>query len=421
MHGRQQRIAGTNAERTKAYNRRVVLAYLLRHDRAGRAEIAKASRLSTQTVSNLITELASEGLVVSGGRRPSARGQPPVIYSVNPGGAVAFGFEVRPDALYMVQTDLAGRVLDAVQQPLTLCDPSQVLDRMAEMIAISSTASVQTRVLGVGLVMPGPFGVEGLSSAGETVLPLWDDIDVIARATARLGLPVVLEKDATAAAIAEGISGVAQGLTNFCFLYFGSGLGLGVIAGSQPLRGSFGNAGEIGHVVIRPGGLLCDCHNRGCLEQYVSRMALARHLAAQGWLPDDGPVGPDVVDRVATRLLSQADSGLLGWLEQAADALSQAVGLLENLFDPQTVILGGGLPDALLTALCARIDLPQGSVARHRGRTLPRVQRGASGRLTAAIGAAALVIHDAVTPRLDGPPTSAIGRLALPGDEAALI
>ncbi|PKQ04003.1 MAG: sugar kinase [Alphaproteobacteria bacterium HGW-Alphaproteobacteria-11] len=399
MIHRHAHIAGTNSERTKAHNRRVVLGYVQRGAGAGRAEIARACGLSTQTVSNLIGELETEGLVLAAGRRRAARGQPPVVYAFNPDGAAALGFEVRPDALVMVLSNLGGRILASRQVPLASAAPEAVFKLMAHLAAEAQRAAPGHRLIGAGLVIPGPFGVEGLSAAGATVLPGWSAEAAAAGAAEALGLPVLLEKDATAAAIAERMAGAAQGLDNFCYLYFGTGLGLGVIAQGLPQRGAFGNAGEVGHVVVRPGGLPCDCHNRGCLEQYASRMALLRHLASRGLLS-----GEDDPDAVALALLAAADAGLAEWLDDAASALSQAVGLLENLFDPQAVILGGALPDALLDDLVNRLDLPPGSVARRSARQLPRVLRGASGPTTAALGAAALVIHDTVTPRLDTAP-----------------
>lgn len=399
MTHRRFHIAGANSERTKAHNRRVVLGYVQRSAGAGRAEIAKSCGLSTQTVSNLIAELEGEGLVISGGRRRAARGQPPVVYSFNPDGAAALGFEVRPDALVMVMTNLGGTQLATRQVPLTSTTPATVFALMADLAREAQRGAPLRRIIGAGLVIPGPFGVEGLSAAGATVLPEWNQVDAAAGAAQALGMPVMLEKDATAAAIAERLAGVAHQLDSYCYLYFGTGLGLGVIAQRAPLRGAFGNAGEIGHVVVRPGGMPCDCHNRGCLEQYVSRMALLRYLAGRGLL-----AGGDAPDAVALMLLASGDAGLAGWLAEAAAALSQAVGLLENLFDPQAVILGGALPDAILDDLIGRLDLPPGSVARRAGRVLPRVLRGASGPTTAALGGAALVIHDTVTPRLDAAP-----------------
>jgi predicted NBD/HSP70 family sugar kinase len=396
-------IAGKNAERTKAHNRRVVLGHLQSGEGAGRAEIAKASGLSTQTVSNLMAELECEGLVHMTGRRRAARGQPPVVYAFNPAGAAALGFEVRPDALVMVLTDLGGRILATGQERLSDTAPKIVLARMAELAEQARIEAANPRLLGAGLVIPGPFGVEGLSAAGATFLPGWDAACAASMAEAALGMPVLLDKDATAAAVAEGMCGAAQGLRNYAFLYFGSGLGLGVVTQGHPLRGAFGNAGEVGHIVIHPGGLPCDCGNLGCLEQYVSRFSLQRHLIARGLLPANARG----TDALLSQLLAVGDAGLAEWVDTAAEALSRAIGLLENLFDPQTVVLGGALPDALLDTLIARLALPPGSVARRVGRSHPRVMRGTSGRLTAALGGAALVIHDTVTPRLDAHSTAA--------------
>lgn len=400
MQSRSLQIAGTNAERTKAHNRRVVLGYLQMKNGAGRAEIARSSGLSTQTVSNLIAELEQERLVVAAGRRRSARGQPPVLYTFNPAGGAALGFEVRPDALLMALTDLAGRLLWEVQRPLAASDPHTVFALMAGLTG-EALKRCSVPVLGAGLVLPGPFGVEGLSAAGATVLKGWDGLDAASlQAAEALDLPVIVEKDATAAAIGEAMRGAAQGLDTFCYLYFGAGLGLGVIAQGQPMRGAFGNAGEVGHVVVVPGGLPCDCGNFGCLEQYASRMALRRHLAARGLLAPDMPPGLGQTDAVAARLLDQRDATLDTWLSKAARLLSPVIGTLENLFDPEAIILGGALPDVLLNGLIECLDLPCGSVARRTGRARPRVLRGVSGRLTGALGGAALVIHDTVTPRL---------------------
>ena len=404
MAGRSIQIAGTNAERTRAHNRRVVLGYLQVKHGAGRAEIARSCGLSTQTVSNLIAELEQDRLVVAAGRRRSARGQPPVQYAFNPQGGAALGFAVRPDALLVALTDLAGALLWDAQRPLASSDPHSVVAVMTE-LSQAAAARSSAPVLGAGLVLPGPFGVEGLSMAGATVLSGWDGLDsASALAEAALGLPVIVEKDATAAAIGEVMRGSAKGLDSFCYLYFGAGIGLGVIAQGQPLRGAFGNAGEVGHVVVVPGGRPCDCGNLGCLEQYASRVALRRHLAARGLLAPDMPPGLGQTDTVALRLLAEGDPDLDAWMTEAARLLAPVIGTLENLFDPEAVVLGGALPDALLDGLIARLDLPQGSVSRRTGRTRPRVLRGVSGRMTGALGGAALVIHDTVTPRLDSAP-----------------
>jgi predicted NBD/HSP70 family sugar kinase len=208
-----------------------------------------------------------------------------------------------------------------------------------------------------------------------------------------LKMPVLVENDATAAAIAERVRGVGAGLDTFCFVYFGTGLGLGIVARGQVLRGAFGNAGEIGHIVVEPGGRSCDCGQSGCLEAYTSRLALRRMLAESG-------VKADSAAEIEA-LYEAGDPALTNWLESAAGPLSRAIAMLENLLDPQAVVLGGALPDAVLDDLIARLDLPAASVSNRPDRKRPRVLRGVSGRTTAALGAAALVIHDTITPNLD--------------------
>ena len=94
----------------------------------------------------------------------------------------------------------------------------------------------------------------------------------------------------------------------------------------------------------------------------------------------------------------------MAWLDRAAEPLSAAIEIIENIFDPQTVILGGAMPDNLLDRLIMGVDLPKRSVANRPDRALPRLTRGTSGRMTATLGAAALVINRAVTPSIAAVP-----------------
>lgn len=387
-------MVGSNAERSRSHNRRVVLDYVRANEPAGRAEIARHSGLSTQGVSNIIAELEADGLVQPVGRLRSGRGQPPVQYQFNPNGAFAMGFELRPDALLCAEVNFAGEVLRVDRMPMQRGTPDEALPAIAaaKAKAISQQGGEENRFLGAGVVMPGPFGVEGLSQAGATVLPGWADIDVAGVLAEQVNGPVLVENDATAAAIAEHMIGAARNFTSFCFLYFGTGLGLGLLLDGQVFRGALGNAGEVGHIVVERGGRDCACGNKGCLETYVSRQAARAHMRAAGKDITDG-------DSMA-RFLATRDPDFMKWLDIGAEHLGPVVGLLENLFDPEAVIFGGAMPDAVIDELIKRLELPIGSVARHRDRRNPRVIRGTSGRMTAALGAAALIIHQQVAPGL---------------------
>lgn len=389
-----RRIVGSNAERTRLHNRQVVLGHVREKQPIGRAEIARISGLSTQAVSNIIAELEEDGLLLEAGRQSGGRGLPVLQYRLNGDGAAALGIEVRPDAMFGALVNLEGETLFTTREALPDNSPptAAAVARKIRAEALAARLMTGQRILGAGVVMPGPFGNVGISGAGQSALQGWEETNSTALFEDVLDMPVIVENDATAAAVAERVRGVASGLRTFCFIYFGAGLGLGVVADGEVQRGAFGNAGEIGHVVMTPGGRQCACGNKGCLETYASRIAARAQLAKAGI---EVGSASDI-----ERLYQERNPELMAWLDVAAGPLSQAIGMIENLFDPETVILGGAMPDAVLDHLISVLTLPGGSVAVGPHRKTPRVLRGACGRLTAALGGAALVIHDTITPRI---------------------
>jgi len=248
------------------------------------------------------------------------------------------------------------------------------------------------KLLGIGVVMPGPFEIEGMSSVGPATLPGWagvDPVQLFAKATTQ---HVVVENDATAAVVGERLYGAGRQLGTFCYLYFGVGLGLGVIQDGRPVRGAFGNAGEIGHVGLTPRNGKGVYGPAGALERFVSVFALRERLAMAGIYTAN-------VDDIQ-KLHDDNNETLRDWIAMAADYLAPTVAMLENIFDPETVIFGGGLPNSVFDAVIAKLDPLPVSVATRRQRAMPRVLRGQTGQLTAALGAAALPLLDTVSPHL---------------------
>ncbi len=398
----RQRVAiGSNPERNRAHNRRVVLEVIRLHGHLGRTEIARRAQLTAQAVANIVEELLDEGLLVELGRMRSGRGQPPIQFAVNPNGPVTVGVEIAADHMVTVLLDLSGGLRAQSISPLERTDPDYIPGKVAEEIGKLRASAQDTRLLGVGVVMPGPFDIEGMSSVGPATLPGWTGADpakLIAKAT---GESVVLENDATAAAVGERLYGAGRQSGNFCYLYFGVGLGLGVIQDGRPLRGAFGNAGEIGHVGLVPRKGKTSYGAAGALERFVSVYALREQLALAGIYAAN-------VDDIQA-LHDDNNPHLMAWIDSAADYLAPTVGMLENIFDPETIIFGGGLPDSVLDAVIAALDPLPVSVATRRTRTAPRVLRGQTGQLTAALGAAALPLLDTVSPHLStatGPATA---------------
>ncbi len=383
---------GKNPNRSREHNRRVVLDLLRSHGRTGRRELAELTQLTPQAVTNIIDDLIAADLIVTAGRRRVAhgRGQPPHEYEINPAGAFTIGIELAVTQMVTTVVDLAGALLHKEVTAIEECGPDVLLPAIGDTV-VRLREDHPGRLMGLGLVMPGPFEIEGFSGVGPTTLPGWAGIEVAADLRDRLGVPVVVENDANAAAVGETLLGVGKEMADFCVVYFGTGIGLGLISEGRLVRGAFGNAGEIGHIVVTPGGRLCPCGQQGCLERYASLHSLRERLAAEG-----RTLSIEDLDTLSPA----GDPVLAAWLEEAAAHLSPMISILENVFDPQTVILTGGLPPACLDAIIERLSFGP-SVARRSDRAVPPVIRGQSGLLTAALGAAALPMHDAITPRLD--------------------
>ena len=216
---------------------------------------------------------------------------------------------------------------------------------------------------------------------------------IAARLKRLTGLAAIVENDATAAAIGERLHGVARRLDSFVYLFLGTGLGAGLFLNGQLYTGRARNAGEIGHMIVTPGGRPCVCGNRGCLERYVSLRAAYESLD----LPDPDHASPDLLED----LLARGDSRLEAWIAAAADPLRQAVNVLELTLDPETVVLGGFMPLSIIERLAAALDPLPLSVSTTSARSVPRVVVGAAGKDTSVLGAAALPVFSETNPQFD--------------------
>lgn len=393
------KLAGTNQELTRPFNRKVVLEAVRRHQPVSRAEVARLTGLTPPAVSKITAELTEAGLLRSVGRRRTGRGQPPLDLAVNPAGGFTLGMEVTPTALRGVLVDLKGDVRE--RGTIALHDPSPhaTIPVMAELARtlIDRSGVQHHRVLGLGVVRPGAVIPSEAAFADPTILPGWDGPDPIKALAQRVGMPVTLDNDATAAAIGEQRYGVADALTDYVYLFIGEGLGAGIIVGGRPIKGASAMAGEIGHLPVIPGGRPCYCGNRGCLERYVSRHALAEHLGLSS--------GRDL------SLLDPTAPEISAWLDEAVGPLRTAITIVENLLDPQAVLIGGHLPPAMVAALIDRLHPLPPSLAARPDRSGPRVRRATAGEDVSALGAASLPLFESLSPAA---PTAGDGLSARP-------
>ena len=380
-------LKGTNQEFGRPYNRRIVLETIRLAGPISRGEIAQRVGLTVQTVSTIIRELDQQGFVTGSREGPKGRGYPPTALAINREGGFAIGLQVTPLGVDAGLIDLAGDVILRRHRPMPAHDPDAAFTIFGELVAEMRGFRPEGRMLGIGLAMPGPIDVDSMSFVGPTTLEGWKGIPVRERLSALAGLPVFLGVDLAAAALGDRLYGAGRAFRDFYYLYFGVGLGGAMVHDGTVLRGANGNAGEIGHLPLVPNGDLCPCGNRGCLERYLSLEALGRRLRAT-----DPTIG---IEAAVTR----GSAALDAWIEEAAPLLRSAIVTIENLFDPETIVVGGLASDALLARLLQAAQPLPHSIAERAGRKAPRLTLSANGRDAVLRGAAALAVSGVLSPR----------------------
>jgi glucokinase len=237
-----------------------------------------------------------------------------------------------------------------------------IVSRLADALdAVADAAGVRERPSVVGIGSPGPLDTRRGIILRPANMPGWYGLAIVPRLSERLGVPVYLENDATAAALGEWRFGAGRGTGDLVYVTVSTGIGAGIVSGGRLVEGVGSNAGEIGHVTVEPDGLPCHCGLRGCLETVASGTAIAREGEARR---DQSPRlaalrGP--VDAAAVFAAArEGDPVAQDILDRVTDRLAWAFGLLINLFNPARLIVGGGVAvgngAALLEPVRARLS-----------------------------------------------------------------
>ena len=392
--------AGTNLGGASAHNRRVVIDALRLNGALSRAELARSTHLTPQAVSNIAQELQKAGLVEAGDAIRLARGQPAIPYALVPNGALAIGLHIDRHYARVVVVNLLGEALFREGCPLPPGGPPTgvpvVLDllRKAQAQIAAISADAPTRTVGLGMAMPGPFGVER-DQTDEWMMAAWQAYPLVETVAQATGLKVRLVNDATAAAIAEKLKGVAHGVSDLVFLFLGYGLGAGIVIDGDVFEGAYGNAGEVGEILMRLPGQGTTAISPTTIPTPVEHDASLASLARAR----DVPAGEQDMFDAIDAALATADPRLSRWTDVAAQQLRRTVQIVESLFDPQTVIIGGEAPIGLLTQLYGKMLPLLPSVSDRPERTHPRLVVGTADRWAVALGAGTEPISRAFDPR----------------------
>ena len=397
---------GTNLPAMGDFNQSVILDAIRRAPLGlSRVQLVRATGLSAQTISNICRRLLDGDLIREAGKESTGPGKPRTMLVVNPEGRYALGVHLDPTVMTFVMLDLTGAVVMRSRKPTpTVTNPTKIIDKIVRELAklIASSGVDRERIAGVGIAAPGPIDSLRGTVVDPPHLTGWHRVplrDALADAT---GLTAILDKDVTAAAIAEMWAGGTNGTGSFVFFYLGTGIGVGLVVDDQVVRGTSNNAGEIGHIVTDPNGPPCFCGFRGCIAVTCMPQAIVQEAEELGVL-DDSRVGNDTttVDARFTQLCEAADNGnaiAIEIIERSAVRLSRAVAVVTNVLDVDRVVFGGPFWSRLSEHYLRRI--PELLEELRAARRIHHITLSGSGvgEDVAAVGAACLVLDRTLAP-----------------------
>ena len=385
---------GTTQQSSAPYNRRIVLDVIRRQGSVSRREIVDMVSLSPQTVANITNDLQAIGLIVARRLRGAkSRGQPPIAFELNPEAGSSIGISLEPGHASAGLVNLVGEILERREVDVDTHDQGRVLASMLGLIRDLRRPARAGRLWGVGVALPGPLMKTEISFVGPTALEGWTDLSVLDALREQTRLQVFFSVDSAAAALGETLFGVARTLDSFFYMHFGVGLGGTLVVNRSAYRGANGNATEIGHIPIVPGGKACYCGNAGCLERYLSLHSLAEALGVTE-APDRNAV-------IVSQLERNSDPALLAWCRDAADRLRDAVCVIENILDPLTIVIGGSAPKLLVERLVALAQPLHHSVRGGVAAGSDRILLSERSEDSSILGAAVLPIYNLLSPRLE--------------------
>ncbi|HEX8275698.1 MAG TPA: ROK family protein [Longimicrobiaceae bacterium] len=331
-------------------NRQIVLNLVREHQPISRADLARRMGVARGSVTPLVKELLADGLIYEGSIAETSRGRKPTLLYVRTRDRLAVGIDVRFSRTSVILSDFGGREI-AVETFATPLDPAELTAELGRrVVRLVETHADAGECEGVGLVVPGMVDRRTAVVLNAPTLG-WRDVDLRAALTAAVGLPVFIDRDAAACAMAHMWLSQASGdgVDNFVYLTVSDGVGTSVVVNGEVLRGYRSTAGEFGHVPLSLDGPQCACGARGCLEAYASnRATLARYLgrdlsppAASAQLRGEGLEIPDLVARARS-----GDAAAAAALRDTGRYLGVGIANIINSISPARIVVGGEITAA---------------------------------------------------------------------------
>lgn len=338
---------------SRAMNRRLILNLLRKEGAMSRADIATVTGLSPAAVTFVVSDLLDEQFLLEGNTTKGGNGRRPIPLTINYAGHLAIGIKMNVDHLECILTDLSIKPISSVVVEFANTSPEAVLD--AAVIAVGrlqKVAEAHHRFIGIGFTMAGTIDVKsGICVRSHRFN--WKNVSFAKMLEEKVKVPVWLEDDTIAFAMAHHLFGVGRQHKTFGALAIGVGIGCATVIEGGVHHGINGEAGKIGHIIHDLNGELCECGRHGCLQTYFSAPSLVERWRKQRQLTN--------VDRFAMKEAALAgDDIAIQILQEAGHQIGKHLASFIIVTDPEVIIVGGEsvtFGDFLFAPLRASLDI----------------------------------------------------------------
>jgi predicted NBD/HSP70 family sugar kinase len=299
-----------------------------------RSQIATKTQLDRKSITNFINELLEENLVTESGKMENVSGRPYSMLKFVDN--YAAGIYIAPHLCRGVLIDFYGNIIAYHEEEYPMYADLTTVCRAVETVYLKLSA-VKTPDFGVGISMPGSLNLKTGVMEEAVNIPSLSEVNVRETFSAFIREPLFLEEESRSIALAEKWFGQGRKHNDFVVVEVSAGVGMGIVTDRRLFKGAGQYAGEVGHIIIEPGGIKCSCGNMGCLEAYVSEPAVVKTLSKYSncsfkrlrYFPK-ASVKPEEFRKV---------------MEDIGSRLGQGLGAVVNILCPKTIIFSGAVID----------------------------------------------------------------------------
>ncbi|MEV6171765.1 ROK family protein [Streptomyces sp. NPDC051954] len=405
---RRETAGGANHIDLGSFNECVVIESVRLAGTITRGEIAHRTGLTQQSVSRISRSLLARGILVEDAQLRATSGKPRTPVRLRGDAAHAVGIHIDPEVFTAVVIDLDGALVTVRSQPVRpTADPEvlvkQVVQLGGEVLADARGAVREDGFLGIGVAVPGPVDIASGTVLDPPLMSVWTDLPLLYLLKDHFQCPLIMEKDAAAAAAGERWIGRDSRSRDFVYLYLGTGVGSGLYLNGDLYRGISANAGEFGQLCAVALGRTGSGGRPEILPECNPPVGLSQLAEQHGCSAGTERPGSPAAYRTITRAAETGDPAAGAALRDLARAIGQGTVGLVDLLDIDLVVLGGPFfTDEAAPLYLAHIaemvnDFPTARRLRHVD-----VEASVLGPEAAAVGAASTIFHATFTPRLRG-------------------